>query len=428
MEIVKDAKNLTLMNQATRQINGTAAHNIQQEYVKNFYAICKQKYGNCLTEKTYGDERMVTLHMNEEQFLKVISATPMPLGAKKQIRIKSNNSSGVGGGDDRVVVVGGGGGRGGRGGGLPKMEVSDSGLGYTIPYSNDGKTVEASLLQVVQRIKDEWDKGGEASRESIQNEIEAHNVGVASVAVYEISIQTILTISNGTDAMKENFKKLADHGYPLKCKHKSEVWENWRKNIASASRHDKTKLTMFEEPTVNSRMMIGVACEKTALLALCKEKKLKIVSEYSGFSFMHQKYNVSYSPDAVVYSETDEKLYVVEIKTSSNLTSSALLGTSQRMRSGRIQLKYGMHLLNICRSGILVDFVLDEKTKRQSMRIEYFDIDSTVYTFINGRRTSTDPETWFEGWHKHCEKDRKEFFEEWQTTRGSVNLLDGSNL
>ena len=228
--------------------------------------------------------------------------------------------------------------------------------------------------------------------------------------------------------MKENFEKLAAHGYPLKCKHKSEVWQNWRENIASASRHDKTKLTMFVEPTVNSRMMIGVACEKTALLALCKEKKLKIVSEYSGFSFMHQKYNVSYSPDAVVYSETDKKLYVVEIKTSSNLTSSALLGTSQRMRSGRIQLKYGMHLLNICRSGILVDFVLDEKTKRQSMRIEYFDIDSTVYTFINGTRTRTDPETWFKGWHKHCERDRKEFFKEWQTTRRSANLLDGSNL
>ena len=432
MEIVKDAENITLMNQATRQINGTAAYDIQQEYVKNLYAICKQKYGNCVTEETYGDERMATLHMNEEQFLKAISATPMPPGAKKQIRIKSNNSSGVGGGDDRVGGGGGGGGRGGRGGrgcGLPKMRDSDSGLGYTIPYSNDGKTVENSLWGVLESIRNaRWNDDNDVSRKSIQNEIEAHNVGVASVAVYEISIQTILTISNGTDAMKENFKKLADHGYPLKCKHKSEVWENWRKNIASASRHDKTKLTMFEEPTVNSRMMIGVACEKTALLALCKEKKLKIVSEYSGFSFMHQKYNVSYSPDAVVYSETDEKLYVVEIKTSSNLTSSALLGTSQRMRSGRIQLKYGMHLLNICRSGILVDFVLDEKTKRQSMRIEYFDIDSTVYTFINGRRTSTDPETWFEGWHKHCEKDRKEFFEEWQTTRGSVNLLDGSNL
>ena len=320
--------------------------------------------------------------------------------------------------------------RGGRGGGLPKMEVSDSGLGYTIPYSNDGKTVENSLWGVLESIrKARWNDDNEVSRKRIQNAIEAHNVGVASVAAYEISqIQTIQTISNGTNAMKENFEKLAAHGYPLKCKHKSEVWQNWRKNIASASRHDKTLLTMFEEPTVNSRMMIGVACEKTALLALCKEKKLKIVSEYSGFSFMHQKYNVSYSPDAVVYSETDKKLYVVEIKTSSNLTSSALLGTSQRMRSGRIQLKYGMHLLNICRSGILVDFVLDEKTKRQSMRIEYFDIDSTVYTFINGTRTRTDPETWFKGWHKHCERDRKEFFKEWQTTRRSANLLDGSNL
>ena len=94
------------MNQATRQINGIAAYDIQQKYLQNVYAICKQKYGNdCLTEKTYGDERMVTLHMNEEQFLKVISATPMPLGAKKQIRIKSNNSSGVGGGDDVIDVV-----------------------------------------------------------------------------------------------------------------------------------------------------------------------------------------------------------------------------------------------------------------------------------------------------------------------------------
>ena len=101
------------------------------------------------------------------------------------------------------------------------------------------------------------------------------------------------------------------------------MWENWRKNIASASRHDKTKLTMFEEPTVNSRMMIGLAMRKRR--CLCKEKKLKIVSEYSGFSFMHQKYNVSYSPDAVVYSETDEKLYVVEIKTSSNLPAARCL-------------------------------------------------------------------------------------------------------
>ena len=73
--------------------------------------------------------------------------------------------------------------------------------------------------------------------------------------------------------LKENFKKLADHGYPLKCKHKSEVWENWRKNIASASRHDKTKLTMFEEPTVNSRMMIGVACEGKRRSWRCAKRK-----------------------------------------------------------------------------------------------------------------------------------------------------------
>ena len=45
MEIVKDAKNLTLMNQATRQINGTAAHNIQQEYVKNFTQYANRNMG-----------------------------------------------------------------------------------------------------------------------------------------------------------------------------------------------------------------------------------------------------------------------------------------------------------------------------------------------------------------------------------------------
>jgi len=429
MEIVRNAKNLTLMNQATRQINGTAAHDILLEYMKNFYAKCVQLHARLLTEEQNNGETMAILRMDEEQFLEVISATPMPCDAKKKIQIKSN-----GGGDD--CVGGGRGGRGGggggggggsgggsRGGGFPKMEVSEgSGLGYIMPYSNDGKTVENSLWGVLDSIEKNWDSGNEVSRESIKNAIETHNAEAASVAAYEISqIQQ----QDGTDAMmKKNFKELAAGDYPLKCEYKSNVWENWQENIPSCSRHDRTSSNMFHKPQVNSKMMIGIACEQTALLALCKEKNLKIVREYGGFSFMHQKYNVSYSPDAVVYSETDKKLYVVEIKTSSKLTSSALLGINQRVQSGRTQLQLGMRLLNICQSGILVDFVLDKITKRQSMRIEYFDIDSKVYT-RGTRRIEKDPQEWFKVCHEMTNDKAftgKEKIENWRLN------LDGSNL
>ena len=426
--IVRNAKNLTLMNQATRQINGTDAYDIQLEYMKNFYAKCVQLNARLLTEEQNNGETMAILRMDEEQFLEAISATPMPCGAKKKIQIKSN-----GGGDDcvgggrggRGGGGGGGGGSGGgsRGGGFPKMEVSEvSGLGYTMPYSNAEKTVENSLVRVLDSIETNWDSGNEISRESIKNAIETHNAEAASVAAYEISqIQQ----QDGTDAMmKKNFKELAAGDYPLKCEYKSNVWENWQENIPSCSRHDRTSGNMFHKPQVNSKMMIGIACEQTALLALCKEKNLKIVREYGGFSFMHQKYNVSYSPDAVVYSETDKKLYVVEIKTSSKLTSSALLGINQRVQSGRTQLQLGMRLLNICQSGILVDFVLDKITKRQSMRIEYFDIDSKVYT-RGTRRIEKDPQEWFKVCHEMTNDKAftgKEKIENWRLN------LDGSNL
>ena len=428
MEIVRNAKNLTLMNQATRQINCTAAHDIQQEYMTNFYAKCVQLNARLLTEEQNNGETMAILRMDEEQFLEAISATPMPCGAKKKIQIKSN-----GGGDDcvgggrggRGGGGGGGGGSGGgsRGGGFPKMEVSEvSGLGYIMPYSNAEKTVENSLVRVLDSIEKNWDSGNEVSRESIKNAIETHNAEAASVAAYEISqIQQ----QDGTDAMmKKKFKELAAGDYPLKCEYKSNVWENWQENIPSCSRHDRTSGNMFHKPQVNSKMMIGIACEQTALLALCKEKNLKIVREYGGFSFMHQKYNVSYSPDAVVYSETDKKLYVVEIKTSSKLTSSALLGINQRVQSGRTQLQLGMRLLNICQSGILVDFVLDKITKRQSMRIEYFDIDSKVYT-RGTRRIEKDPQEWFKVCHEMTNDKAftgKEKIENWRLN------LDGSNL
>jgi len=214
---------------------------------------------------------------------------------------------------------------------------------------------------------------------------------------------------------------LAASDYPLKCKYKGKVWENWRENVPSCSRHNKTRVNMFVEPFVTWRMMIGTACEQTALLALCKEKQLEIVREYSGVSFMHQKFNVSYSPDAVVYSRRDKKLYVVEIKTSAELKSSALLGSRQRVKSGQTQLQLGMRLLNICQSGILVDFVLDKTTKRQSLRIEYFDNRSIVYTFLNyGKRVEKKPEKWFEAWHKIVEAKAftgKEEIETWRSQR-----------
>ena len=74
------------MNQATRQINGTDAHDILLEYMKNFYAKCVQLHARLLTEEQNNGETMAILRMDEEQFLEAISATPMPCGAKKKNR------------------------------------------------------------------------------------------------------------------------------------------------------------------------------------------------------------------------------------------------------------------------------------------------------------------------------------------------------
>ena len=419
LEDVSNGLNLTLMNRATRQINTTDALDIQQEYLKNLYATCVQKYGNnCLTEKTYGDERqvtMATLHMNEEQFHEVLSETPIPHGAKKEEKIKSVNFQGRPG-NDRDGRGGGGGGGGGGGAGrrvrLPQMQTGDSSLGYAIPYSDDDKTVEKSLWGVVESIENKWDNGDDASRLEINNAIAAHNTGAASVEALKID----QTHCEGFD-----LTELADPDYPLKCKYKSKEWQSWQENIASCSRHDKNGDEMFVVPPVTSKMMIGIACEQTALLALCKQKQFKIVKEFSNVSFMHREYNVSYSPDAVVYSPRDRKLYVVEIKTSSDLKSSSLLGSSHRVKSGRTQLQLGMRLLNICSSGILVDFVLDRTTKRQSIKVEYFDSASIVYTFRNGKRVEKNPEEWFTTCHDKFTRNfmGKEEIEAWRTARSN---------
>jgi superfamily II DNA or RNA helicase len=429
VEAVRNARGLTVMNRATRQINNTDVYDTQLEYIKNFYAMCIRKYGNeCLTEKTYGDERqvtMATLHMNEEQFCEVLSETPIPRGAKKEEKIKSVSFQGRLGNDRDGR--GGGGGGGGAGGGagrrvrLPKMQTGDSSLGYTIPYSDLNRTVENSLLRVVESINEtSWDKGNRASRTVIINAIDAHNAGAASVEALKID-QAQCEIDWPDAAMRKNFKELPAGDYPLKCEYKGEVWENWRENVPSCSRHNKTRVNMFVKPFVTWRMMIGTACEQTALLALCKEKQLEIVREYSGVSFMHQEFNVSYSPDAVVYSRRERKLYVVEIKTSAELKSSALLGTRQRVKSGQTQLQLGMRLLNICQSGILVDFVLDKTTKRQSMRIEYFDRTSKVYTFRNGKRIEKNSEQWFKACHEMVDEAKaftgKEKIEAWRSQR-----------
>jgi len=412
LEDVSNGLNLTLMNRATRQINTTDALDIQQEYLKNLYATCVQKYGNdCVTEKTYGGERqvtMATLHMNEEQFHEVLSETPIPRGAKKEEKIKSVRFQGRSG-NDRDGGGGGGGGAGRRVR-LPKMQTGDSSLGYGISYSDDGKTVEKSLLGVVESIENKWDDGDDASQSEINNAIAAHNTGVASVEALKI---------DQTECEGFDLTELTGHDYPLKCEYKSEEWQSWQENIASCARHDKDEDEMFVVPPVTSKMMIGIACEQTALLALCKEKHFKIVKEFSNVSFMHREYNVSYSPDAVVYSPRDGKLYVVEIKTSSDLKSSSLLGRSHRVKSGRTQLQLGMRLLNICPSGILVDFVLDRTTKRQSIRVEYFDIASKVYTFRNGKRVEKNPEEWFTTCHDKFTRNfmGKEQIEAWRTAR-----------
>jgi len=281
------------------------------------------------------------------------------------------------------------------------MTTGEGGLGYSLPFSDDDRTVEKSLLAVVERIEN-----GNESEETIHEAIKAHNEGAASVDRYKIALNQIIW-PDGNDAKKKIFKELVANGYPLKCKHGGATWKDWRKKTASCSRHYKTSFNMFQEPILNARMMIGNACEQTALLALCMAKNLNIVDEFSGVSFMHREYDIVFSPDAVVYSPEDEKLFVVEIKTASDMKGSALLGTNHRMLSGRTQLQLGLRLLDICTSGILVDFALDRNSKRQSMKIEYFDVTSKVYTFGgNGKRTEMKPEVWFKNWHERT-KDKQ---------------------
>jgi hypothetical protein len=93
------------------------------------------------------------------------------------------------------------------------------------------------------------------------------------------------------------------------------------------------------------------------------------------------------------------------------------------VKSGRTQLQLGMRLLNICPSGILVDFVLDRTTKRQSMRIEYFDVTSKVYSFRNGKRIEKKPEEWFKACHDRINTNGnfmgKEKIESWRQTERS---------
>jgi len=101
------------------------------------------------------------------------------------------------------------------------------------------------------------------------------------------------------------------------------------------------------------------------------------------------------------------------------LKSGSLLGSSHRVKSGRTQLQLGMRLLNICPSGILVDFVLDRTMKRQSIRVEYFDIASKVYTFRNGKRVEKNSEGWFTTCHDRFTRNfmGKEQIEAWRTAR-----------
>ena len=85
-------------------------------------------------------------------------------------------------------------------------------------------------------------------------------------------------------------------------------------------------------------------------------------------------------------------MYVVEIKTSSKLELSTIIGEPDRIKKGKGQLYYTLNLLEFCKTEILVDFVFVKELQQQATRIRYYNIDEKV----KDGNEELNPETWFQ--------------------------------
>ena len=221
----------------------------------------------------------------------------------------------------------------------------------------------------------------------IQIKINNHNKNAAKIDGLFVKTNESFVGTNN-DKYFHNYLK----NEVLHCDYKSETWKDWHSNLASTSRHHKNTAYMFDEPQTTKAMMIGNACEQTALLSVCKQLKLKIVKNFYQKTFIHQDYNVFCSPDAIVYSADKNKMYVVEIKTSSKLELSTIIGEPDRIKKGKGQLYYTLNLLKFCKTGILVDFVFVKELQQPATRIRYYNIDEKV----KDGNEELNPETWFQ--------------------------------